>query len=322
MIKTAHNSGQALLIILLVMAVALTIGLSVIARSITDIAISHKEEEAARAFSAAEAGVEQALLLASCPSTPPCDVTPPTVSTGTITALRLDTIVSGDKKSFVHPQSLAAGESASIWLVPHNTSGDDLIKNSNGDLIFCDSNNHCFTGNQLQFCWGKAGTESDTGKIATWPALEVMVIRKTASGADLYKIGRGTYDPNSTRRDTNKFSAPDSGTCTVSGQGFAFTKTVNLSSDLGVTQRSSTSSLNGPLVARVRLFYNSDQTHPLAVYASDCSGNGCLPQQGTKVLSTGTSGNASRKLEVYKLYADLPSIFDYGVFSGTGGIVK
>ncbi|MBU3957074.1 hypothetical protein KKI19_02265 [Patescibacteria group bacterium] len=44
------SSGQALLIILLVMAVALTIGLSVVSRSITDIRISQEQEQSARAF--------------------------------------------------------------------------------------------------------------------------------------------------------------------------------------------------------------------------------------------------------------------------------
>ncbi|MGB9585898.1 MAG: hypothetical protein ACPL7A_00585, partial [Anaerolineales bacterium] len=55
------NSGQALLIILLVMAVGLTIGLAVISRSVTDIRISRQEEESARMFSVAEAGIEEAL---------------------------------------------------------------------------------------------------------------------------------------------------------------------------------------------------------------------------------------------------------------------
>ena len=56
------QSGQALLIILLVMAVGLTVALAIVSRSVTDIRISRQEEESARAFSAAEAGIEQALI--------------------------------------------------------------------------------------------------------------------------------------------------------------------------------------------------------------------------------------------------------------------
>ena len=60
-----NQRGQALLIVVLVMAVALTIGLAVVSRSITDIKISRQEEESARVFSVAEAGIEEALKLGS-----------------------------------------------------------------------------------------------------------------------------------------------------------------------------------------------------------------------------------------------------------------
>jgi len=56
-----HSSGQALLITLLVLAVALTAGLSLVARTVTDISISEKESASSKAFEAAEAGVEEAL---------------------------------------------------------------------------------------------------------------------------------------------------------------------------------------------------------------------------------------------------------------------
>lgn len=55
------SSGQVALIVLLIMVVILTIGLSLASRSITDIRISQDEKEALRAFSAAEAGIEEAL---------------------------------------------------------------------------------------------------------------------------------------------------------------------------------------------------------------------------------------------------------------------
>lgn len=55
------KSGQVALIILLIMVVVLTIGLSLISHSVIDVSISKDEEEAIRAFSAAEAGIEEAL---------------------------------------------------------------------------------------------------------------------------------------------------------------------------------------------------------------------------------------------------------------------
>jgi Tfp pilus assembly protein PilX len=55
------QSGQVALIVLLVMIVLLTIGISLASRSISDVRISQDEKEALRAFSAAEAGIENIL---------------------------------------------------------------------------------------------------------------------------------------------------------------------------------------------------------------------------------------------------------------------
>lgn len=55
------NGGQVTLVALLVMVVLLTVGLAVVSRSVTDIRISKEAEESARAFSAAEAGIEDLL---------------------------------------------------------------------------------------------------------------------------------------------------------------------------------------------------------------------------------------------------------------------
>jgi hypothetical protein len=55
------DGGQVGIIILLLTIVLLTIGLSIAGRSVTDIRLSHQEEETSRAFDAAEAGIEDAL---------------------------------------------------------------------------------------------------------------------------------------------------------------------------------------------------------------------------------------------------------------------
>jgi Tfp pilus assembly protein PilX len=56
-----NQSGQALLIVVLVMVVALTVGLSVVSRSITNLKNSQDQASSQKALSAAEAGVEQAI---------------------------------------------------------------------------------------------------------------------------------------------------------------------------------------------------------------------------------------------------------------------
>lgn len=58
---SCQQKGQIALIVLLVMVVVLTIGLSVASRSVTDIYLSESKEAGIRAFNAAEAGIEEAL---------------------------------------------------------------------------------------------------------------------------------------------------------------------------------------------------------------------------------------------------------------------
>lgn len=59
--KMRYRPGQAALIVTLVVIVGLTVAVAVISRSVTDVGISTQEEERARSFSAAEAGIEDAL---------------------------------------------------------------------------------------------------------------------------------------------------------------------------------------------------------------------------------------------------------------------
>src|ERR1035437_7541814 len=59
--KLNSQGGQALLIVVLVMVVALTVGLSIASKSITSFRNSTEQASSQKAISAAEAGIEQAL---------------------------------------------------------------------------------------------------------------------------------------------------------------------------------------------------------------------------------------------------------------------
>lgn len=67
--KLNDQSGQMLLVVVLTMIVALTVGLSIVSRTITNLKISRQNEESQRAFQAAEAGIEQALQSSAGSST-------------------------------------------------------------------------------------------------------------------------------------------------------------------------------------------------------------------------------------------------------------
>lgn len=169
-----ESSGQALLIILLVMAVALTISLSVISRSITDIRISQQTEEAARAYSAAEAGIEEALITGSSGSL-----------TFSETGAKYTTDVAGvgEGNEFVFPQELTQNEIQTLYLARYETSG---------------SLTRYYTAGTINVCWrGNA-------------ALEVSTYYQQAGS---YKVARVALDPDASRRDTNKFDPPDGDSC-------------------------------------------------------------------------------------------------------------
>ncbi len=289
----SSNSGQALLIVLLSMAVILTIVLSILSRSVTDVAVTSREGEALRAFSAAEAGVERAILIGSNTGS---------FDDASFVATAVNFAVSAEE--YIYPDKLFSGESATIWFVDHDEETRELT---------CDTN-ECFTGSQMSVCWAGSGTSSDQ---ATTPALEISILYVDIPwDYSTVKIARVTTDPNVARRVTNNFGDTDGVDCTLEGQDFEFKKTIDFSA----------SGLNIPYAApgnllfgKVRFFYNTDGVQTLGFDVGGTGGD--LPSQGRKIVSTGTAGEANRKIEVLRTFGELPSIFDAAVFS-PGGLVK
>lgn len=292
-----QQSGQAILLVVISLAVVMTVVLSVVARSVTDVRIAVKEEESLRAFSAAEAGVEKALV---------------SNLTGTQTVIAEDLTNSSftaqvsnfaqNLSEFNYPKELISGDAATVWFVSHDTGGS-LVCNSGAGLP-------CFTGSAIRICWGEQGT---SGNSATTPAVEAAVFfDPSPSVAGSYSdmsVARATYDPNAGRRSSNSFASPDGGTCTIAGKTYQFQKNITFT-DLGIPGGSTTSQ-NGLQLARVRLLYNTTTAQPIGV---SVTGSG-LPGQGKQISSTGNSGGATRKVEVYTLYPGFPSVFDSAVFS-------
>src|SRR3982751_4984015 len=113
------SSGQALLMVLLSVGVVLTVALSVVARSITDVSTTTKDEESLRAFSAAEAGVEQVLKnpIASLP----VDQTPQVTQIGNTVTNYSASLTSFPEvpTQYLYPVELQSGDSATVWLSAH-----------------------------------------------------------------------------------------------------------------------------------------------------------------------------------------------------------
>ena len=292
--KRFREAGQALLVVLLVMAVILTVVLSVISRSVTDISVTTLDEEALRAFSAAEAGIERALIVGT-------DVS------DSVGESSFNAVVSGIAEgapSFAYPTEIYSGESVYIWFVSHD---------ANGDLACHSPESPCFTGTSATFCWGTQGTSPNTN---TTPAIEVSVFydadpaRAGVSSGDFsdVRVARATFDANTSRRLSNNFS-PDQGTCIAGEENFAFSGDITFA-DLGIPCATNSGCL---LAARVRAIYNTDFTHPVGIDVQPAS----LPAQGNEIDSTGTSasGVSVRKIKAFRTFGGPPPIFDSSVFS-------
>lgn len=291
-----NQSGQALVLVLLSLSVVLTVVLFILSRSITDISSSTKQSDSVRAFSAAEAGIERALITGAG-------------QTGDLSGATYSVTVAetGEISSFSNPVPMASGDTSTLWFVAHNDTGG----------LTCSVTKPCFTGNTLNFCWGNAGTSSS---LSTTPAIEVSFYYKVTPG-DLtdfsdVQIARAVLDPNTTRRSSNYFSAPDSGTCTIGTTTYAFQKAVTLSS-LGVTTYGTQ---GGLLFAKVRMIYNTDTSHFWGANA-DYVGNSLLPSQGKSYVSTGVSGAegtvSNRRISVFTGWGEFP-FSGLAVFSPIG----
>jgi len=284
-------SGQAVIIVLLVMVVALTIGLSISARSVKDIRLSTRTEESQRAFSAAEAGLEVALLKGSSVQN-----SIPSLNA----SYNVSVMDAGADNYFSFPGTIAKDDTQTVWLVSHDET--------TGEIQDC-ATASCYTGSSIQINWGNKGTVSDSN---ITPALEVSIIYK--EGSD-FKIEKYAYDPNSSRAGSNGFNTSSvslNPPATPDGKEYAFYITQDLPSGSGIEN----------YALRLRFLYSNNQKHVLAVVrpASVASN---IPIQGKKYESKGEakisgSGESEvRTVSFFKSYPALPGIFDFVLFSGS-----
>lgn len=299
------SKGQALLLILLVVAVVLTIFLAIFSRSISDVSVSKQDEESYRAFSAAEAGVEKSLLTENLIFSPPSssDLGGTAVTGSIIPALATS--------SYVYPLQIVSGDVANFWLVDHASDGS-----------INSTHTASFKGRKIKICWGEDNTSTT---VLTTPAIEVSVYYLTSiNNYATAKVVRGAYDPYDgldSGRIANGFTdITDTpvADCIIGGKSFEFYKVVDLNNDLSIDNGDY--GTQGKLQSlRVRLIYNSDKSHLIGIDVSTSidTSNTPLPPQGRTIVSSATTstGSSTRKLQVFQPYSDLPPIFDAAIFS-------
>jgi len=183
--------GQALLLIVLVMIIALTVGLSLISRSITSIKTSTEEANSQKALSAAEAGIEQSIK-----SNAPIAES----SFGTDTKFET-TIIEVEGTSFLvnGGDIVRRDDSADVWLSDYSTQSANLYLNP--------------TSADVTINFGTDPTQCNN------PALVIDVV----SGSKINPIlDKYSYDPCASRRTANNFQAPVSGGDPIEGITFLY----------------------------------------------------------------------------------------------------
>lgn len=277
--RKTYNSGQIVLITLLVLAIATTVALSLISRTTNDASITRDVEESSRAFSAAEAGIEQALLSATSTNGAV------TLSAGVSYNVNVS-MMSGALGMYELPKKTLQGSTETIWLVDHDQSNGSILETPT------------YTSGSISFCWSKKSATEIPAMVAT------LLYKK----AGVYKVARSAFDPDSvSRATTNNFT----GAYTVGGCGG------NTATDYRATLTFATlnpteviNPATDTLIAlRLRpVYYDSKIVVD--------SGAAVLPAQGYIIESTGTTvGGTNRKIVVYQQYRSPSTIFDAALYS-------
>ncbi len=197
------NSGQALLVIILVMVVALTVGLSVAIRSTSNLRTSTESENSERAFSAAEAGIEQSLITNSSIAT---------------TSLSNNT-------SYETSISTSGGGSFSL------NNGSIILKDEPVDVWL--SNYPSYTpswSGSLSINWGSTSDVCSTQEASnSQAAIEVVLIFGTKSAP---KTTTYHLDPCEQRSSSNNFESVATAGDKIGGVSYAWKKTIPVSSGL------------------------------------------------------------------------------------------
>lgn len=281
-LQRRSQSGQTLLVVVLVMVVALTVVLSVVLRSVTTLRIATEQENSARAFSAAEAGIEQALKSGTNISDQSINTDSNGNSTATIKSVSVQTL-SGSSFLINNGNPIEKDDGTDLWLVGHKSDGSP-------DYTSAGSWQNLSSTAYVTIYWG---TSSDCSQQSSIAALEVVAI--TGSSASPIST-RYALDGCGSRRAVNLFSAPDTSQSpyTIGDKNFYFRQQIDFPT-----------SAKGILI-RINPLYSATA---IGIKGCKTDGTSCndLPSQGKVVESVGISSGATRKVTFFPRLHQAPS---------------
>lgn len=277
--------------LILIITVVLAIVFSVIQKGLVDVSTSTKNEQSSRAFSAAEAGIEYALLQEAGSGSKIADISNDS-KFDVADSVKYPKIPTSGRQHALEFKEVAKEDVAQVWL-----ANPDPSKEVSGVPI------QGYKKNSLDIYWGNSQTDK--------AALAAKVI--------FYLDGVGynqmsfNLDPDSTRASASNFTPVDCSTpsppvTTNEGVDRTFTCFKNISGWPGSAKL---------MLVRFRLLYNTN-SQPVAIRGEGCSDadGGCfIPPQVRIIKSTGTSGNIQRQVQVFTQEQVVPHYFDYALFS-------
>lgn len=279
------SSGQALVVLLLILVVTMTVGLSVVSRTLTNVKEASTTERSTRAFNAAEAGVEVGLrndLAALLPSGGPTATTLPAVNVGN------------------------ANSTVTISRAGGNSDAYEPVKAINKDDVI-QLTLEGATANGVYIYWAKKNTDEDRACDLGTPtngsaALEITMVSWDGSSAT-YPITRYSYNPAGCNIATNGFTNSNAD---PDANGYRSKQQIPLPIPVANAR-----------IMRLRPIYNkaSIKVVPYTIAAGE--GNGIIPVQSYKVRSEGIAGDTKRVVEVERSIGGLPHLFDYVLFNGS-----
>lgn len=284
------QAGQILLIVILVIITASTVGLSLASRSITSLRTSSEEAESQKALAAAEAGVERSIQGSTLTIGKSTYDIPSNNSNYTTEVVRVES----SEFLLNNGNAVPKNEGADVWFVKHDPVTGDSDYSS------------ALSPGFLNLYWGSPKDACGTATASA--AIQAIILTRDVAAPNTIKTYRYNYDSCPARQTENNFTKltpADVGTFTIASVKFENKTPVN-----GLAN-----GLKDIIFMRVVPLYKDTI---IGLNACDLVvGGSCtpLPTQGYVVSSTGTSGPTSKKITFFKGYPQiyLPYI-SYGLF--------
>lgn len=299
--KKKNQKGQALLIVLLVSVIGISLGLTLASRTTEQTRMSADIDESSRAFSAAEAGLEEsAQHIGELSFT-----SNPTLGAGGSYEVSIQP-AGGTDQPYAFPGEIKNNQPITVWLVGHKTDGS-------GDIDWTVE----YDNRWIAVCWG------DPSQPTVQVGLEATLFYKKSTNPDkaitlpdltqtYYAIAKAAYNQAiiANADDVNLVAPPDIDFCE---NKYLYQTTITFR-DMAATSGYEFFFPRDTLIfLKLRPIVANGGTTKIAVIPKD---NKVLPTQGEEHISVGVSaGGKKTKIVQFVSHPAPPELFDVLIYS-------